>query len=102
MHPVVFRLFSVLAAGLTLAAAGPASAQTPKQGTAQTPKARCAQLIAAYDRHGSGRSANSDGFRNHTRIGAAIDCERGNYEQGIKEMEDLLRRKKFTVPPPPA
>jgi hypothetical protein len=98
MHSVVFRLLSVLAAGVTLAANHPALAQT----TTQTPKARCAQLIAAYDRHGSSRSANSDGARNHTRIGAAIDCERGNHAQGIKEMEDLLRRKKFAVPPPPA
>lgn len=102
MHPAVFRSLSLLAAGLTLATAASASAQTPPQALPQTLKARCAQLIAAYDRHGSSRSANSDGFRNHTRIGAAIDCIRGNYEQGIREMEDLLRRKKFTVPPPPA
>ena len=64
------------------------------------PKARCAQLVAFYDRYGVGRSTNSDGRRNHTRIGANIDCERGHYEKGIAAMEDLLRRKAFTVPPP--
>ena len=75
----------------------PAAAQT-------TPdlKARCDQLIAWFDRYAPGRSENSDGVRNHTRIGAGIDCEEGRYETGIKAMEDLLRRKKFTLPPPPA
>ena len=83
---------AVLTAGMVLSAL----AQTPTQ----TPEERCSQLITYFDRYGSGRSANSDGARNHTRIGAAIDCERGRYEDGIKAMEDLLRRKKFTVPPP--
>jgi hypothetical protein len=69
---------------------------------AQTPKERCTQLIDFFDYYGTSRKENSDGSRNHTRIGAEIDCGRGLYEQGIKEMEDLLRRKKFTVPPPPA
>jgi hypothetical protein len=64
------------------------------------PQARCAQLVAFYDRYGRSRSLNSDGGRNHTRIGANIDCERGLYEKGIAIMEDLLRRKAFDVPPP--
>lgn len=85
---------AVLTAGVVL----PALAQT----TTQTPEERCSQLINYFDRYGSGRSENSDGARNHTRIGAAIDCERGRYAEGIKAMEDLLRRKKFTVPPPPS
>ncbi len=95
MHPVAFGL--ICATVLTFGTV-PASAQ----GATKPPKERCAQLIASFDRRGSSRSANSDGARNHTRIGAAIDCERGDYEQGIKEMEDLLRRKRFTVPPPPS
>jgi hypothetical protein len=61
---------------------------------------RCAQLVAYYDRYGVGRSNNSDGRRNHTRIGAELDCERGDYRKGIAIMEDLLREKSFTVPPP--
>jgi len=63
-------------------------------------KARCQQLIAYYDRFGVGRSNNSDGRRNHTRIGAEIDCSRGLYAEGIAAMEKLLRAKKFTPPPP--
>lgn len=63
-------------------------------------KSRCAQLIAYYDRYGSGRNAHSDGVRNMTRIAASIDCSKGHYERGISTMKALLIRKKFAVPPP--
>jgi hypothetical protein len=62
-------------------------------------EARCDQLIAYYDRYGSSRGEQSDGARNMTRISATIDCERGQYQQGIATMDDLLQRKKFTIPP---
>ncbi|MBI2739338.1 MAG: hypothetical protein HYX38_22690 [Rhodospirillales bacterium] len=65
-----------------------------------SPAARCRQLISFYDRYGVGRSNNSDGRRNHTRIGAEIDCERGDFQKGIAIMEDLLRNKAFSVPAP--
>lgn len=61
-------------------------------------KARCDQLIAYFDRYGSGRGEHSDGARNMIRLSARIDCDRGQYEAGIKAMEDLLRRKKLAVP----
>jgi len=91
------RLALALAFALMLGAGPPrpAAAQT----TAEL-AARCGQLIAYYDRFGVGRSNNSDGRRNHTRIGAEIDCERGAYAQGIAIMKELLRKKKFTPPPP--
>src|SRR5260370_21939456 len=64
-------------------------------------KARCNQLVGYYDHYRvDGRSENSDGRRNLTRIGAEIDCDRGNYEAGIKPMECLLTNKAFTVPQP--
>jgi len=62
-------------------------------------QARCAQLIAYFDRYGASRSAHTDGRRNHTRLGAEIDCNRGLYAQGIAAMETLLRNKAFEVPP---
>ena len=65
-----------------------------------SPQARCAQLVAHYDRYGVGRSGNSDGRRNHTRIAAELYCQEGDYRKGIAMMEDLLRNKAFTVPPP--
>ena len=63
-------------------------------------KKRCAQLVAFYDRYGAGRGENSDGARNHTRIGASIECQRGNYRKGIDMEAALLVRKKFEVPKP--
>jgi len=80
---------------LATLAADCASAQTTRE-LAE----RCRQLISFYDRYGVGRSNNSDGRRNHTRIGAEFDCQRGQYEKGIAIMEDLLRKKAFAVPPP--
>ncbi len=87
----------VMAASLVM----PAAAQPPASIQAtQDPKERCTQAIAFFDRYGASRTENSDGQRNHIRIGAEIDCQRGRYEQGITAMEDLLRRKKFDVPSP--
>jgi hypothetical protein len=78
---------------LTAQAAAPPAADAPA-------KARCSQLIAYYDRFAVGRSGDSDGRRNHTRMGAEIDCARGHYAKGIAVMETLLRNKKFTPPAP--
>jgi hypothetical protein len=64
-------------------------------------KARCDQLTSYYDRYGAGRSENSDGARNHTRITAGIDCQQGQYEKGISVMETLLKNKNLNVPPVP-
>ena len=62
--------------------------------------AYCDKLVDHYDRYGAGRNPHSDGKRNHTRIGAEIDCERGNHRDGIADMVDLLQDKKFRVPSP--
>src|SRR5262245_49706164 len=61
-------------------------------------KTRCAQLVAYYDYWGVGRGENSDGPRNHTRIGAAIDCQRANYRRGIDSMAGRLVHKTFECP----
>jgi hypothetical protein len=97
VHPLIIPIRWTGAIAVVLAAdmANLALAQTTVD-----PQARCAQLVAFYDRYGRSRSLNSDGARNHTRIGANIDCERGHYEKGIAIMGDLLRRKAFDVPSP--
>ena len=77
------------------------SAVAQTQASASNLKARCDQLISYYDRFGVGRSENSDGARNHTRISAGLDCEQGHYEAGIASMESLLKNKHFDVPPVP-
>jgi hypothetical protein len=85
---------SALATGLMASIADPASAQT------QTDlKARCAQLVNFFDYYGVSRGEHSDGARNWTRIKAGMDCDHGHYEEGIEDMEALLKRKGFTVPP---
>ncbi len=102
MRSVFFRstiaLALVATAGLMNSAIAQNSAAVPSNADL---KARCQQLISIYDRYGASRSENSDGSRNHTRIGAEIDCQRGHYDQGIAEMETLLKQKNFDVPPAP-
>jgi hypothetical protein len=61
-------------------------------------KKRCTELVAFFDRWGTTRTGHSDGARNHARIGAWVDCQRGDYRAGIGQMESLLERKKFEVP----
>jgi hypothetical protein len=113
MRVLVQVLTGTAAAVLTLGISGLASSQT--SAALETPaakpmtpqrtawlKGRCSQLVAYFDRYGVGRGENSDGPRNHTRIGAAIECERVNYRQGIDTMAALLKRKAFDVPKPGA
>jgi hypothetical protein len=63
-------------------------------------KARCDQLVAYYDYYAASPTFSSDGARNHTRIGAGTDCDKGNYEAGIKTMERLLTAKGYSIPQP--
>ena len=113
MRVLVQVLTGAAAAVLALGISGLASSQT--SAALETPaakpmtpqrtawlKGRCSQLVAYFDRYGVGRGENSDGPRNHTRIGAAIECERTNYRQGIDTMAALLKRKAFDVPKPGA
>jgi hypothetical protein len=65
-------------------------------------KARCNQLMSFYDWYGASRSENTDGARHHERMRAGMECGKGDYQEGIARMEDLLRRKNFDVPPPTA
>src|SRR6516165_8591319 len=85
--------FAMLTAGVATSAV----AQTPSD-----LKARCDQLTWYYDRYGAGLFQSSDGYRNHTRIAAGIDCEHGDYDKGISAMEALLKNKNLDVPPAPS
>ena len=64
------------------------------------PGTYCQQLVSFFDYYGASRTENSDGRRNHARIGAEIDCKEGEHQEGIAAMTDLLERKRFTVLPP--
>jgi hypothetical protein len=116
------RWLGILAATLALNVAGGTSAQTVSalvepQTQMQAPaksikpmtpqrlawlKGRCSQLVAFFDYYGVSRGENTDGARNFTRIGAAIECERTHYRNGIDTMAALLVRKAFEVPKPGA
>ena len=99
MRTVFFRSTIALAiAVMSSSAIAQNSATTPSNADL---KARCDQLISMYDRYGASRGENSDGARNHTRIGAGIDCASGHAAEGVAAMEELLRDKKFETPPPP-
>src|SRR5262245_27901258 len=88
-------LHSTFISAMILGAGIATSAVAQTQASASNLKARCDQLISYYDRFGVGRSENSDGVRNHTRIAAGLDCEQGHYEVGIASMETLLKNKHF-------
>src|SRR4029077_593750 len=81
--------------------AGQAASTATVAQTGDYLRERCAQLIGYYDYYCVSRPiAGNDGVRNHTRISAAIDCERGSYEAGAKTMEALISRKHWPVPLP--
>jgi len=87
------RLFFLAAAVLcALPAAG--HAQDDKL------KARCSQLYAMADRALSRRSEGGGG-PNLAVQGAYVDCQKGRYDQGIRELEKALRSQGYTLPPPP-
>lgn len=95
------RLLVFLWAGLAL---GPAVAlaQNPPASSSAPPdlQARCAQLVAFWDRH-AGSKGEGGGSMDMPRKSAVADCAAGRPEAGIRTLEDLLRRNGYTVPPPP-
>ena len=101
MFSNLFRSPVVLAAVLAAGVTNTVSAQSVPSQTSPDLKARCNQLISYFDRYGVSRSENSDGERNHTRIGARIDCDNGHPAEAVATMEQLLIRKNMDVPPPP-
>jgi hypothetical protein len=92
-------LSALLGLAMQAAAAFPAGAQADD---GDDLAGYCTTLTSFYDRFGASRSQNSDGARNMTRIGAGIDCKRGDYEAGISTMHTLLLQKRFTPPSEPA
>jgi hypothetical protein len=111
--PLALAVATMLVVGTAI----PVSAQTPATAYADVPpaqspdkpmsparmtwmKGRCSQLVAFFDYYGVSRGENSDGPRNHTRISAAIECERTHMRTGVKAMEALLKRKAFDIPKP--
>jgi hypothetical protein len=99
MHSLLGRSTHVLALSALATILVASIADLASAETQQDLKARCAQLVDFFDYYGVSRGEHSDGARNWTRIRAGMDCDRGDYEGGIEDMEALLRRKGFDVPP---
>lgn len=74
----------------------------PQAGQAQDDKlqARCNQLYTMADRALS-RRGEGGGGPNMIVQSAGLDCQKGRYEQGIRDLEKVLRAQGYTIPPPP-
>lgn len=85
-----------LAACVVSAAAAVACAAVPPP----SPKlmARCTQLYALWARYEQHTTFHHTGQRARAEL-AAYDCEKGEYAPGIAELERLLRRGRFPIPP---
>lgn len=94
--PAVRRLKAIALLGIAALLSLPDGAGA--QQTNEQLAARCAELGAIFDRLGTRRGEGSGG-PDMTRVGAGIDCQRGRYAQGIKALEDLLRRNRISFPP---
>lgn len=75
-------------------------AATAQSGPSDRPylKQRCAQLLGYYAYYGIDRRENSDGVKNGVWVGASAECDKGRYEQGIADLERLMRDKNTPVP----
>ena len=95
MHDLILRAILIVVVATAAMATPIAFAQVPAS------KARCEQLMEYFDYYGQSRGEGvTDGARNMTRIGAGIDCDRGDYQKGIATIETLLRNKRMGVPAP--
>jgi hypothetical protein len=59
--------------------------------------ARCTQLYAMWFRYEQHPIYHHTGQRARAEL-ALYDCQKGNYEPGIQELERLLRRGRLPIP----
>jgi hypothetical protein len=94
-------MHSILAPSIVLLLVAAAIAAPAAFARVPPSEARCDQLIEYFDYYGQSRGEGvTDGARNMTRIGARIDCDKGDYATGIAIMENLLREKRMGIPGP--
>lgn len=60
--------------------------------------ARCTRLYALWFRYEQHPTYHHTGQRAHAEL-ALYDCQKGDYGPGIAELERLLKRGKFPLPP---
>ena len=81
-----------------LLAGGLCAAPAASQAQDDKLKARCNQLYTMASRALTRRGKGSGG-PNMIVEGAGIDCSKGRYQQGIADLEKVLRAQGYTVPP---
>jgi hypothetical protein len=91
-------VFAILALVLSVSATASLAQGLDLQTLSADPRTRCDELIAFWLRHGGSKSEGGS-VGDIARKNAEIDCGAGRYESGIREMEGLLRRNGYTVPP---
>lgn len=62
--------------------------------------ARCQQLMAAFDRYypRRGETMGSTGSRLDRDV-AEVECQKGRYAEGIRQLEGALNRNRIPIPP---
>lgn len=58
----------------------------------------CVQLYTLWSRYGQHVTFHHTGQRARAEL-AVEDCRDGRYEQGLAELEELLRRNRIPIPP---
>jgi hypothetical protein len=68
--------------------------------TAVPSMARCQQLMAAFDRYypRRGETMGSTGSRLDRDV-AEVECQKGRYAEGIRQLEGALNRNRIPIPP---
>src|SRR5262249_19471615 len=104
LHPI---LASVL---LAASIAGPAEGEPPGAGYVQAwhpgdhlqSAQYCAQLLGTFDNFTASRATeSSDGAHNHVRLGAEIECDRGDCDYCAVQMAALMKSRHMSPPAPP-
>lgn len=60
---------------------------------------RCSKLYATWYRYGQHVTFHHTGQRARAEL-AIEDCRAGRYDQGMSELEELLRRNRLPIPAP--
>lgn len=92
---VVISLASRLTACAALVATAAACASAPP--ASPQLMARCTQLYALWVRYEPVLTLIHTGQKVHVEL-AMVDCQNGQYEVGLQELEKILRRGRIPIP----
>lgn len=91
-EPFPRPIVSASLAAVLLVACSTAPPASPEQ------MERCTKLYATWYSYGQHATFHHTGERARAEI-AVEECRAGRYEEGMAELEDLLRRHRLAIPP---